>query len=123
LPRARRQSPERAYQARRFVGSRERRRGIGPAVHRLRAEQQGRKRDRTSQRRPAPYFAGRPRDHAEHERPETRAPVEAGATIEELQVTRLEHILGSASIPAAAAQRPAERRDVQLLELVRQVGR
>src|SRR5207248_7149068 len=85
-------------------------------------EQQRRERKPAPQRCPASRFPGGPRDHAEHERAERRAPVEARAAVEELQVGRLQHVLGRASIPAAAAQRPPEGGGVQLLQLGGQVG-
>jgi hypothetical protein len=47
-------------------------------------------------------------DHAEEPRLERRAPVEAGAAVEDLHVRRLQDILREAPFVRAAGQRPSE---------------
>src|SRR5204862_3455646 len=80
-------------------------------------EQQARQGQPPPERRAAPGLPRRPADYPEHPGAKARAPTEARPAVQDLQVACLKHILRRGTVPAAARERPAERRGVQLLEL------
>src|SRR4029077_6541637 len=108
------QRRERCHQPTRRFRVGQRRRGVGPAVS---PRSEPGEWPEAGEGVASPLLRGRAPYDREEPRPEARAPLEAGAAVQDLQIARLERVLRGPAVAPAARERPSESRGVQSLEL------